>query len=423
MSYETEQAVIGGLLLKPDLISDMDLLADDFENESCRVVFQEIIDSFVANRAIDVMTISERLQRESGNDFEWLPYIGRMASNCPSPGLSVNYAALVKEDSRNRRAKEICVDVLNNIDSSKDAAAVIDSAVRELMEISSTRKSYEYSTSEMLAKAVDMIDRYSEVKDGESVGVPTGISKLDEVTGGFHKGDLTVIGARPAMGKTAMLLNLINNHKYHSGLISSEQPVEQIGLRLIAIDGKISAQKMRTGSMESDDYHKLSSSVRRMHANANIWTNDRSGISLVDLIRQARKWKHRHDIQVLYVDYIQRIRCGDNKMQRWEQVGAVVMGLKELARELDIPVIALSQVNRDVEKRADKRPGMGDLANSSEIEKEADVVMTLYRDEVYNDATPDVGVMEILVCKNRHGPTGKVFAMWVKDHMRVVSAD
>lgn len=218
---------------------------------------------------------------------------------------------------------------------------------------------------------------------------------------------------------TAFLLNLIDAHTEQCGLISAEQPAEQIGIRLIAINGRVNAQKMRSGTLEEFDYQKLTNTVSKFHQNNNIWINDRSGISIVDVIRQARKWKHQHNIKALYIDYIQRIKWTDQRIAKWEQVGNVVMSLKELARDLNIPVIALAQVNREVEKRADKQPTMGDLANSSEIEKEADVIMTLYRDEAYNEDSQDKGIMEVGVCKNRHGPTGIVRTVWVEHFMRV----
>ena len=414
MSIDYEYVVIGGLVLNPSRIDETDLLPDDFKCESYRMVFSTILDMIAANQVIDPITISDKLYK-SHPDVQWLPLIGGAAKDCVSPSNISSYAKMLKDDSKRRQAKAICADLLNNIDEETDSS--VDNAVKLLMELSRSRQSSEHSISQAMSMAIEIIQTAADTEG--TIGIPTGITRLDEVLGGFHDSDLYVIGARPAMGKTAFLLNLMDAHTEQCGLISAEQPAEQIGLRLIAINGRVSAQKMRAGTLEEFDYQKLTNTVSKFHKNNNIWINDRSGISIVDVIRQARKWKHQHDIKALYIDYIQRIKWTDQRLAKWEQVGNVVMSLKELARDLNIPVIALAQVNREVEKRADKQPAMGDLANSSEIEKEADVIMTLYRDEVYDENSSDKGIMEVGVCKNRHGPTGIVRTVWIEQHMRV----
>ena len=416
MSIEHEHAVIGALLKNSSAIDEIDLTPDDFEIESYRLVYQTIIDTVANNQIADVLTVASRLDK-TNPDGQWLHFVGTAAKDCVTTANISGYAKLLKAESVNRQAKVIAADLLNQIDTSQDSGLTVDDAVRRLMELSATRQNNEFSISQVLKKSLAMIEE-AEENDG-TVGIPTGIDKLDEVLGGFHDSDLYVIAARPAMGKTAFLLNLTNNHSEQVGVISAEQPAEQLGIRLIAINGKVNAQKMRTGNMDEYEYTKLSSSVSRLHTNNNIWINDKSGIGILELIRQARKWKHQHNIKALYIDYIQRIKWTDQRIAKWEQVGNVVGALKELARDLDIPVIALAQVNREVEKRADRRPGMGDIANSSEIEKEADVIMTLYRDEVYNEQTEQAGIMEVNVCKNRHGPTGYIRTVWVSKYMRV----
>jgi len=416
MSIEHEHAVIGALLKNSSAIDEIDLTPDDFEIESYRLVYQTIIDTLANNQIADVLTVASRLDKTNAGEA-WLHFVGTAAKDCVSTANISGYAKLLKSESVNRQAKTIAADLLNQIDVSQDSGVTVDDAVRRLMELSATRQNNECSISQALKKSLEMIEQAAE-NEG-TVGIPTGIDKLDEVLGGFHDSDLYVIAARPAMGKTAFLLNLTNNHNEQVGVISAEQPAEQLGIRLIAINGKVNAQKMRTGNMDDFEYTKLSSAVSRLHTNNNIWINDKSGIGILELIRQARKWKHQHNIKALYIDYIQRIKWTDQRIAKWEQVGNVVGALKELARDLDIPVIALAQVNREVEKRSDRRPGMGDIANSSEIEKEADVIMTLYRDEVYNEQTDQAGIMEVNVCKNRHGPTGYIRTVWVSKYMRV----
>lgn len=416
MSINHERAIIGALLKQPSAIDEIELTVDDFEIESYRLVYQTIIDTIAANQIADVLTVSSRLEKTNPGET-WLHFVGTAAGDCVTASNILAYAKMLKAESTNRHAKEICADLLNNIDTSENSESLVDDIVGRLMELSATRQNHECSLSQALKKSIQIIEEAAE-SDGP-VGVPSGITKLDSVLGGFHDSDLHIVAARPAMGKTAFLLNIANCHTEQAGIISAEQPAEQLGMRLIAINGRVDAHHMRNGTMDEFDYTKLSSSISRLHTNNNIWINDKSGISIIEVIRQARKWKHQHNIKILYIDYVQRIKWTDQRIAKWEQVGNVVFALKELARDLNIPIVALAQVNREVEKRNDKRPTMGDIANSSEIEKEADVIMTLYRDEVYNDESPDQGTMEIGVCKNRHGPIGLVRAVWVDKYMRV----
>jgi len=418
---ENEKAVIGALLKIPTAIDEIDLLPDDFAIETYRTIYQVIVDMVASSETVDVLTVSSLLNKTYPRDDDWMAVVGRSAYDCISALNISAHADLVKSDSRVRSAKEIASNLLNSIDRENESSDVIDIAVQSLMELSVTRKNYEYSISQSLLAAVDLIETARE-SDG-TVGIQTGLIELDKILSGFHDSDLYIVAARPAMGKTAVLLNFIDNSNEAVGVISAEQPHEQIGLRLISINGSVNAHHMRTGQLDELGYKKVTIATTRMHQDQNIWINDKSGITIMEVIRQARKWKHQHKIKALYIDYVQRIKWTDQKMARWEQVGNVVMALKELARELQIPVIALAQVNRNVESRDNKRPHMGDIANSSEIEKEADCIITLYRDEVYDNKTEDKGLIEIDVLKNRHGPTGFIKFVWDERYMKVKDLD
>lgn len=420
---ENEQAVIGALLIDASLINEVDLIPADFSVETYRIIYQSIIDMTAASETIDVLTISNHLEMtspsESGRD--WLVICGRSAKECYAPSNVKAYAGIVKHASRVRSAKTIAAELLNTIETAEDSAETIDGAVQKLMELSVTRKSYEKSISQAIKGAIELIETANDAAG--PVGIPCGLTDLDEILSGFHNSDLYIVAARPAMGKTAVLLNFLDNSKVPAGLISAEQPNDQIGLRMIAVNGLVNSHRMRTGNLSDHDFDRVTVTTTRMHEEARIWINDKSGISILEVIRQARRWKHQHKIEALYVDYVQRIKWTDQKMARWEQVGNVVMALKELARELQIPVIALAQVNRNIENRENKRPHMGDIANSSEIEKEADCIMTLYRDEVYDPDTADKGIIEIDVMKNRHGPTGYKKFVWDERYMKVKDLD
>lgn len=416
MNIDYESSVIGALMIDSSLINEIELMSDDFFIESYRLVYQAILDSFAANQVIDVVTLSAKLEKSHPNEG-WMIILANSAKDCAYAKNISSYAELVKNESRNRKIKSICAKAISDVEKQENSESLLDITVQELMALSLTRKNHEKSISQALNKALDMIDMANQSTG--TVGIPTGIEKLDNVLGGFHDSDLYVIGARPSIGKTSVLLNFANNHTDQCGIISTEQPSEQIASRLISINGRVNSSRMRNGTLQDFDWDKITVSVSSLHENNNIWINDKSGINIIELIRQARKWKHQYDIKALYIDYIQRIKWTDLKIAKWEQVGNVVMSLKELARDLNIPVVALAQVNREVEKRPNKRPAMGDLANSSEIEKEADVIMLLYRDEVYHEDSKHKGIMEISVCKNRHGPTGLTTVMWNEKYMRI----
>jgi replicative DNA helicase len=235
------------------------------------------------------------------------------------------------------------------------------------------------------------------------------------VLGGAHDSDLVIVGARPAMGKTALLLNFMLAHSLPCGLISAEQPYDQMGGRVLSIRGRVDAEKMRSGRFDTSDLRKLEGAVGDL-VDRTCLIYDRSSPTIADVARMARKWKQQNGIRALYVDYVQRIEHSttSNKANKTERVGEVVRGLKNLARDLEIPVIALAQVNRQADGR---QPGMGDLADSSEIEKEADQIITLFRPAVH-DENADPAEAILSVEKNRHGPTGIVKAAWLAQTMR-----
>jgi replicative DNA helicase len=253
-------------------------------------------------------------------------------------------------------------------------------------------------------------------KNDGVTGLPTGLSLLDKAIGGFQSPDLYVIGARPAMGKTSVILNMMLNHDSSVGFFSTEQPADQIGLRAISATSAVSARKIRIAEFSHEDETAMSMAVFKL-ASSKIHIYDKGYLHINELMREARRMKYNFDVGAIYVDYIQRIKSG-NKERRLE-VAEVVTSLKSLARELKIPVIGLAQVNRKVEERNDKRPHMGDLLESGVVEQEADVVMLLYRDEVYNPQAGEKGVIEILIDKNRHGPTGNLKFAWLPETMQI----
>lgn len=411
MIHEVEQSTIGGLMLDNSRFHDLSLKPEDFQEPVHQHIYQAIQAIIDAGSVADPVTVAEWMDRNYNDQYGSFSYIGGLANNTPSAARVHAYAKLVQDNSRRRRALGILQEGLENLEERGNE--VIDETIAELMQLVDGDKRYESNIQGAVTEAINRLE-WMENHPG-LIGLPTGLIDLDTFLGGFQPADLYVIGARPAMGKTALMLNMALAADKPIGMFSAEQPMVQIGQRILAITGGASTTNMRRAEMTQEDWNAVTETLKNIQ-NKTIVINDKSAPTITDVVRQTRKWKREHDIKGIYLDYIQRMR-GPNAMKRHEQVEEIVRGLKELAKELDIAVIALAQVNRDVEKRSDKRPHMGDLRDSGAIEQEADNVMMLYRDEVYNEDTRYQGVAEINVEKNRHGRTGYIRTEWKADQM------
>jgi replicative DNA helicase len=368
----------------------------------------------------DAITLGEWFVK---NDIDWVEpaYLMQLVNDTPSAANVEAYAAIVREKAVRRNVIDVATQMVEDaFGAEQDATQLLDGGIARLMGMQHVEQSSEYTLRQALTIAYEAAEA-AKARGGKIPGIPTGLTELDDVLGGLHNSDLIVIGARPSMGKTALLLNMALGDAGDAGLFSTEQPVVQIGSRLLAIEGGVNASRLRNGSHDEEDLGRLFNATARLldpDCPRELMICDQAGLTIGELQRIARRWKQKYGIQRLLVDYVQRVKGNDHRMSRIDQVGEVAIGLKDIARELNIPVVALAQVNRKVEERGDKRPNMGDLANSSEIEKEADQILMLYRDEVYNPTSPDKGIAEISVEKNRHGPTGFVRASWQAETMR-----
>lgn len=407
---EAEHAVIGGLLLDNSRIADIDLTPLDFCDAGMGQVFGAIRQLEGKNQPFDVFTVSDELKRTTGRD--WVMTVATIQRNAVSAVNVHLYAQAVKRFRRNRDARIIAQQLQKDIGQDDGA---IDRAIAELMALDTAARVTTHSMRDALKQAVGYIDAVHK-KGGTLTGIPTGLKELDVCIGGYQDSDLLVLGARPAMGKTGFLLSSVLAGGVAAGIMSAEMSAMQLGLRAISNYGKVDSQLLRTANLDETDWPKINAAVHRL-TELPIWIDDRSSPTIAEVQRWARKMKQKHGIKILFVDYLQRLKGNNPRMGRIDQVGEIVLGLKSLAKELNIPVVALAQVNRDVEKRPDKRPQMGDLANSSEIEKEADEIIMLYRDEVYNEDSDDKGIAEFNFEKNRHGPTGTVRAAWIPQYM------
>ncbi|KEA63125.1 Replicative DNA helicase [Marinobacterium lacunae] len=380
-----------------------------FANVRFRKVYETIGYLIKEGRTAEPTTVADILESQEPNT-RWLELVVDIFRNLIAYPESVDtYLEIIQEAHTKRNARAIARRLLSDIHKGREA---VDTATSSLMELYTDSTKHDFDSKAVIKAAIERTEEaFEKSQNGQIVGITTGLIDLDNATGGWHDTDLVVIPARPAMGKTALLLNLALNSGVRFGVISSEQAHDQMGVRMLSIEGHVSGSKIRRGKLLSDDWGKLSNGAHGL-ANREFWINDDPTITIDGIRRQARKWAYTNEIKILFVDYIQRIYPTDAKQPKHQQIEEITRGLKSLAKELHIPVIALAQVNRECERRPDKRPGMGDIADASIIEKEADVIATLYRDEVYTPDSPHKGVAEIGICKNRHGPTGKILAKW-----------
>lgn len=399
-----EALLLGRLLNEPSKLLECKVTSKHFLGDTNRLIFETIQEIDSSGRGVDMATVNRELGNKTGRT--WLNELSYIMEQSFIESFFENAQDAILEEFKIRQINQIIIDLQNDFD--------LDRGIQELMDIDRPQEKSMFSLGEAAMAAFEHAKQIT--TSGKLVGLPTGLTKLDEAIGGLQSPDLLVIGGRPAMGKTSVILNMMLANGKPVGFFSTEQPSEQIGLRALSIEASVSARKVRTATCEKSDFDRMASIIPKL-ARTNIQIHDKSEIHISEIRRVARKMKYTYDVGAIYVDYIQRIHGSGESFRL--QVSDVVKGLKSIARELDIPVVALAQVNRDVEKRPDKRPRMSDLVESGVIEQEADEVVLLYRDEVYDSNTSDKGVMEMLIDKNRHGPTGKLKFAWIGDHMQI----
>jgi replicative DNA helicase len=419
-SIESEQSVLGGLMLVGDKLATLSLQPEDFYRRDHQTIYRAIQDMDRKGQPFDAVTLAEWFESQGlGEQVAGGAYLVELVGNTPSAANIHAYAAIVRDKALLRQAIEAGTGVVSEAfdPHGDDAATVIERGISALMALQKSQSRHEFSLRDAIKAAMDdMHAAYA--SDGALRGITSGFGKLDARLGGFHPGDLVFVGARPKMGKTAMLVNMgysAAKAGHPVGIISGEQSALQLAQRFLALETAIAGERMRNGTLEDEDWSKLTTAVRSL-LERRVSIYDAGGPSIDHVRRIARKWKKEHGIQALYVDYLQRIKS--RAKDRTEEVGDVARGLKDIARDLDIPVIALAQVKRDVESRVDKRPTAADIANSDEATREADQILMLYRDEVYNENSPDKGIAELNLEANRHGPTGMFRLAWMRESMR-----
>lgn len=408
-NVEAEQNVLGALMLDPKAFAKTRLQPEHFYLRQHQVLFRAMADMEADGQPLDAVTVCEHLAANGLEDAVGRGYPVQLASATWTIANVSSYAEIVIDHARMRQVIEVASRVLADAfdPHGQTSVEIVDAAVGQLMALAKADQACEFTMRQAVKLAWDDAQIAYEA-EGRLRGITSGYARMDSRLGGWHKGDLVFIGARPSLGKTALMVNLALNAAMagHSvGMISGEQSAMQIGQRSLAVDSLVPAEVMRNGRFEEEHWPKLTTAMSRLFERK-IRILDRSAPTLDDIVRAARRWKQEHGLEVLFVDYLQRIRFKGAE-SRIEEVSEVARGLKTLARDLDIPVVCLAQVKAEVDKRSDNRPGLGDIANSDEATREADLIGFLYRDEVYHDDSPDTGIAELNFEKNRHGPTGQ----------------
>ncbi|KPK09997.1 MAG: replicative DNA helicase [Acidithiobacillales bacterium SG8_45] len=417
-SVEAEQSVIGGLLIdnsRWDQVADV-VAAADFYRKEHRLIFDAIVHLAQENSPADVVTVSEYLESQHELDsVGGLSYLGSLANNTPSAANIVAYAKIVRERAVMRQLVTAVGKISDSVytPEGRNATELLDHAEQTIMDISEKgahRKGGFQPLKSLLAGAVDRIDMLFH-SDSALTGISSGFKDLDEMTSGLQASDLVVLAGRPSMGKTSLAINMAENaavgEQKHVAIFSMEMPGEQLAMRMLSSLGRINGHKVRTGKLDDDDWPRLMSAMT-MLSEAPIYIDDTPGLSPMELRARARRLKREHGLDLIIIDYLQLMQSGESSENRATEISAITRAMKNLAKELSVPVIAMSQLNRSLEQRTDKRPIMSDLRESGAIEQDADVILFIYRDEVYHEDSQDKGTAEIIIGKQRNGPTGTI---------------
>ncbi|MFO7582981.1 replicative DNA helicase [Guyparkeria sp.] len=417
-SQDAEQAVLGGLMLDPlafEQVGDK-IRGEDFYFHDHRMIFEVIEDLAERNQPFDAMVVSERLRAlEKLEDIGGNDYLAALVDSVPSAANIVAYAEIIREHALLRRLIEVGTDIsrMGYQTEGRMANDVLEHAEKEIFAIADegarTRRGFQGIT-DLLTVAMDRIAELYENK-GEVTGQSTGFTDLDGMTTGLQNGDLIIVAGRPSMGKTTFAMNIAENVALYNNkavaVFSMEMPGDQLAVRMLSSLGRVDQTRVRTGQLEDQDWHRISGAVGQL-SQAKIFIDDTPALSPSDLRSRARRLAREQDLGLIVVDYLQLMQVPGSKENRTNEISEISRSLKAVAKELNVPLIALSQLNRSLEQRPNKRPVMSDLRESGAIEQDADIIMFIYREEVYEPDTEKKGMAEIIIGKQRNGPIGTV---------------
>lgn len=430
-NMEAEQAVIGAILIQPEaLITAMERVrSEDFYSSGHGRIYEAMIELGEDNQPVDLVTLTAHLQDQGLlEEIGGVSYLAKLANAVPTAANVDYYAQIVEEKSMLRRLIRTATNIVTDgYANAEDVGVLLSDAEKKILEISNRRSSSGFiSIRDVLMEVFEKVE-FLYTNKGGTTGIPSGFVDLDKMTAGFQRSDLIIVAARPSVGKTAFALNVAQNvgvrAKETVAIFSLEMSAAQLVQRIICAEANVDATRMRTGSLEGDDWEKLTMAIGAL-SEAQIFIDDTPGITVADIRAKCRRLKKERGLGMILIDYLQLIQGrGKGGENRQQEVSEISRTLKMIARELEVPVIALSQLSRGVEQRQDKRPMMSDLRESGSIEQDADIVAFLYRDDYYDKESEKKNIIEIILAKQRNGPVGTVELVFLKNFNKFVNLD
>lgn len=444
---EAEQSVLGAIIIDPQLMGETQgvLLPESFYRGAHQHIFRAMMHLFEENSEIDVVTLMDQLTSEGTLSEAGGPqYLAELASNVPTTRNIEYYREIVYKLAAKRNLIRVADQIAKDgYDSELELDDILSDAERKILELASTRESEGFKDiRDVLGQVYENAEELDQ-NSGQTPGIPTGYRDLDQMTAGFNRNDLIILAARPSVGKTAFALNIaqkVATHEsnYTVGIFSLEMGADQLATRMICSSGNVDSNRLRTGTMTDEDWNRFTVAVGKL-SKTKIFIDDTPGIRITDLRSKCRRLKQEHGLDMIVIDYLQLIMGSGSRMSdnRQQEVSEISRTLKAIARELECPVIALSQLSRGVEQRQDKRPMMSDIRESGSIEQDADIVAFLYRDDYYNRedgeddedggmepvTNDDNGEIEVIIAKQRNGPTGTVKLHFMKQYNKFTDID
>ena len=429
-SIEAEQSVIGSMIMDREAIvvaSEL-ITGEDFYNKQYGVLFETMVELNDSGSPVDLVTLQNRLkEKDVPPEVSSLEFVRELITAVPTSANIKYYANIVAEKSTLRKLIRLNEEIENTCYSGKESLEyILDDTEKRVFQLVQKRTTDNFvPVRQIVMNAIDKIEIAAKNK-GSVTGIPTGFIDLDYRTAGMQPSDLILVAARPSMGKTAFELNLAQYMAFKKNLtvalFSLEMSKEQLVNRMFSLESNVDAQKLRTGQLNDQEWERLIESAGTI-GKSRLIIDDTPGISIAELRSKCRKYKLEHDLSIIMIDYLQLMSGSGRSESRQQEISDISRSLKALARELNVPVVALSQLSRAVEQRPDHRPMLSDLRESGAIEQDADVVMFLYRDDYYNHDSPDKGVSEVIIAKQRNGPIGTVKLAWLPEYTKFANLE
>ena len=424
-SVEAEQSVIGSMIMDRDAIMTASevITSEDFYQSQYGVLFDAMLELYNEGKPVDLVTLQERLrEKDVPPEISSLEFVRDLLDAVPTSANVRHYATIVQEKSMLRKLIKVNEDIANTCYLAREKTEdILEETEKKIFDLLQYRSTGDFvPIKQVVLNALDKIEKASKNK-GTVTGIPTGFIDLDYKTSGFQPSDLILIAARPSMGKTAFVLNVAQHMAFKEGktvaIFSLEMSKEQLVNRLFSLESKVDSQALRTGNLTDEDWAKLIEGAAVV-GKSNLIIDDTPGISIAELRSKCRKFKLEHNLGIIIIDYLQLMSGGKHSESRQQEISEISRSLKAVARELNVPVVALSQLSRAVEQRPDHRPMLSDLRESGAIEQDADVVMFLYRDDYYNKDTDKKNIAEVIIAKQRNGPIGTVELVWLPNYTK-----